>query len=73
MTKPTNNAQDGETYRVYLLRIWRHHDGPWHATLQAADAVAPQRFADLDALAECIRTATFINGAGDASDASERD
>lgn len=44
------DGQAADLYRVFLLRLWREKSGPWHASLQAADATAPQRFADLDAL-----------------------
>ena len=47
--------QDAESYRVYLLRLWRDSSGPWHASLQAADAAAPHRFADLEALFAFLR------------------
>ncbi len=55
MTSLSSDLQNAESYRVYLLRLWRDGNGPWHASLQAADAAAPHRFADLEALFAFLR------------------
>ena len=55
MTTDSNDAQDAERYRVYLLRLWRDTRGPWHAALQAPDAPTPHRFADLEGLIAFLR------------------
>jgi hypothetical protein len=55
MTTDSTGAQDAARYRVYLLRLWRDTHGPWHASLQAADAAMPHRFADLEALIAHLR------------------
>lgn len=55
MTTSPDDTPDAERYRVYLLRLWRDTDGPWHASLQAANAISPRRFADLEALIAFLR------------------
>jgi hypothetical protein len=55
MTSSPEDAQDVERYRVYLLRFWRDDNGPWHASLQAANAATPHRFADREALLAFLR------------------
>lgn len=55
------DARASDSYHVFLLRLWREKDGPWRASLQTADAVTAQRFADLDALATFLATAAFTS------------
>ena len=73
--KPTD-AEAGEDYRSYLLRLWREDGGqqPWRASLESAITGERRGFASLDALFRFLRqqTGTFSSSIQKGSVSHER-
>lgn len=72
MDTSTGDGAASQTHHVFLLRLWREHNGHWHTTLRDVDATTPQHFANLDALVAFLTAVMALSTDAPPSDVDER-